>query len=1055
MSEKLPDTKNGYLIKSHGGIGDEFWEDSEREWPKHNLTGSCHELQVHIEWQVLRILVDVWGYQWWWKLERDMKTISAWVSAIILTHPHMDHIGDLPRTFTEWSEFSGRVFSSSGTRKASEIALVDAAKILQREYEKKKLGWEKTMEEIASAFYTIRKTGAVDEKKVPRNSNGNRIAQTGDIVDREAERIDAIATLEKNGITLDTGKNWRKKMLKRGPEKPAYSITDVYAALSAIEVHEIKDAWKELVPGQVAFRFYNAGHIIGSVSVLFRITHQKKSKYVLFSWDIGSYKWDMHPTGVATPPHNLPIDTVMIESTYGAKVREDFDIGFTDFKENLIRDLGKYRRVTIATFAMDRTQNILARLIKMKLAGEIDVDIVLDSPAGIKHTQAYVEQTKNIEELLIPNSQAIKDLLWKDFEERERGLLEEFAEYINPANGHYQIADKDNRDEVFTETGRKKIVLTASGMADGGMVLEHLEKNIEDPTTVFYFPGYLVRWTLGYALANTSQPGWQQKRVFIEWRTGKKQYEVKARMKQFNFLSWHGDAEDLRAWLWALKLPKDANILVVHWDINGSSLEFQHSLERQGWYTDKKIIVPWLEEENFFPFDPINPKKSQKVRKTTRWPLVVEPAPEIKKILPPKAPKKTPKNLKTNTLQIWIPKSKKWVRTAIKLWGKIFSERKRYTDLIAIAQDEYYNFYRNLRNIPLPFLDTVRQYYLNKEMCATLESCIDSQRAYLSIVKRRLYEAQNPKSGAKNRKHIDIPKIQEEIVSVEMNILQFSKELEWHKKNLESSPIKENISANTLSKWIIEGLWYTTTQIEAHSEITFLDGESDVTQVLGEVLIKVLEYDSKNVENGYQVFIDADNVRHIKKDNWWDYSVEDKELLSKLDGINIRSVLDTSMAILIGKINPNYSMVIKPKKTPVVRKKIQIPKDISPVETRKNTQSNTWAQKDTSWEIVRLEKERSTYRIYHIERLSTLEKDRTRLIHVKWIRESGNTPSRWKYLNLSLEQLDLEIADKKLKIDETKKALKNKKLIDNSKDYEDLMNLLKKISRQNTRMKTS
>lgn len=76
----------------------------------------------------------------------------------------------------------------------------------------------------------------------------------------------------------------------------------------------------------------------------------------------------MHPTGVATPPHNLPIDTVMIESTYGSKVREDFAIGLADFEANLKRDLAKYRRVTISTFAMDRTQNILARLIKMKLA---------------------------------------------------------------------------------------------------------------------------------------------------------------------------------------------------------------------------------------------------------------------------------------------------------------------------------------------------------------------------------------------------------------------------------------------------------------------------------------------------------------------------------------------------------------------------------------------------------------------------------------------------------------------------------------------------------------
>lgn len=216
----------------------------------------------------------------------------------------------------------------------------------------------------------------------------------------------------------------------------------------------------------------------------------------------------MHPTGIANPPHNLPIDTVLTESTYGAKVREDFDIGFNDFKENLIRDLDKYRRVTISTFAMDRTQNILARLIKMKLAGEIDVDIILDSPAGTKHTQAYVQESRDIEALLaIPNSQEVKRLLGRDFEERERKLLGEFAEFINPANGLYQISDTDNRGEIFSNTERKMIVLTASGMADGGMVIEHLEKNIEDPTTVFYFPGYLVPGTLGYALANASQPG--------------------------------------------------------------------------------------------------------------------------------------------------------------------------------------------------------------------------------------------------------------------------------------------------------------------------------------------------------------------------------------------------------------------------------------------------------------------------------------------------------------------------------------------------------------------
>lgn len=163
------------------------------------------------------------------------------------------------------------------------MALVDAAKILQREYEKKYEGWQRTTEEIAAAFYTIKTLTTPHEKRVARKSNGNRMAETGSVVDKNQELEEARAVLKQFGITPEMN-DWRKEMKEREPEKPAYTIEDVYTALSSIETHSLnKDVWKELVPGQVAFRFYNAGHIIGSVSVLFRITVDKKSEYILFS----------------------------------------------------------------------------------------------------------------------------------------------------------------------------------------------------------------------------------------------------------------------------------------------------------------------------------------------------------------------------------------------------------------------------------------------------------------------------------------------------------------------------------------------------------------------------------------------------------------------------------------------------------------------------------------------------------------------------------------------------------------------------------------------------
>jgi predicted metal-dependent RNase len=121
-----------------------------------------------------------------------------------------------------------------------------------------------------------------------------------------------------------------------------------------------------------------------------------------------------------------------------------------------------------------------------------------------------------------------------------------------------------------------------------------------------------VPGSLGYALASESQPGWQQKSVEI----GDKTYEVQARIKQFNFLSGHGDEEDLQTWLGALELRKWATIRIVHGDIHGSSLALKHTLERSGKFEGINIIVPDLNEVNTFPIGKAeSPKKKSATKK--------------------------------------------------------------------------------------------------------------------------------------------------------------------------------------------------------------------------------------------------------------------------------------------------------------------------------------------------------------------------------------------------------------------------------------------------------
>ncbi len=614
-SKKIAPPPPQYRIKSYWGIGDEHPSEDGTKKQEHNLSGSCHELVVDFHWQVFRILIDMGGYQWRGWLDRDMTAIAQRVDMILLTHPHMDHIGEYPMAFAQDRDFEGRVYATPWTKKSAEIALTDAAKILARDYEVRRDGYESMLQDIAEALLIL-KNNQPKNKRVPRKSNGDRVRKTGEEWKNKEDIARAHAILEKYDIEKDaTAWEYKKQMKQYDPEKPPYWLDEVMRAIGKIDTHTIEKWWKEVLPGKLAFRFYNSGHIIWSVSILIRITHEKKHKYVLFSGDLGSYKWDIHPTGIAVPPHNYPIDTAMIESTYGNRVREDFEKWLAEFQSQLIADLEKYSQVCITTFAMDRTQNILYRLVKMKrdwlLRG---VDIILDSPAGIKHTMNYIQETAKPDATLhMEHAPSIHKSLREDFIARETDLLAEFNQNIDPKNGYYSIAVK----WVSSPNPKKKrIILTSSGMADGWMVIWHLEKNISDPMKVFYFPGYLVPWTLGYDLANDSQPGWQKKRVNINWKS----YEVRARMKQFNFLSGHGDAEDLVTWLSALNLRRWSNIMVVHGDVNWSSLEFKHRLERNGGFPGINVIVPNIWENNSFAIENPKPKKTTAKKPATKKP---------------------------------------------------------------------------------------------------------------------------------------------------------------------------------------------------------------------------------------------------------------------------------------------------------------------------------------------------------------------------------------------------------------------------------------------------
>ncbi len=95
------------------------------------VTGSC----THLSWGDRQILVDCGMYQGGEELEARNRSPFAFrpneLTAVVLTHAHLDHTGLLPRLAAEG--YSGPVYCTAPSRGLVSLVLQDAGKIQEEE----------------------------------------------------------------------------------------------------------------------------------------------------------------------------------------------------------------------------------------------------------------------------------------------------------------------------------------------------------------------------------------------------------------------------------------------------------------------------------------------------------------------------------------------------------------------------------------------------------------------------------------------------------------------------------------------------------------------------------------------------------------------------------------------------------------------------------------------------------------------------------------------------------------------------------------------------------
>lgn len=322
----------------------------------------------------------------------------------------------------------------------------------------------------------------------------------------------------------------KKKKKKHIPEEPLYSIEDVEDTIKKFIPVEYNSA-TEIFPGIVAY-FQDAGHILGSAGILLEIEEEKGKKIRFgFSGDIGRPEMPI----IRNPDFFRDLDILIMESTYGNRLHTQTDEVEEEVAKVVKEVFDRRGKIIIPSFAVGRTQLLVYVLHKLFDQNRIpEIPIYVDSPLAVKATKVFEEHPECFDR------------------ETNRIFLESGDDPFGFGRLKY-ITTVDQSKEL-NEIKDPMIIISASGMAEGGRVLHHLANNIGNPKNLVLFVGYSAEHTL----ARRIMDGIEKVNILGE------KHSVKCEIKTMDYFSAHADQNELIDYLRLNPANRLKNIFLVH-----------------------------------------------------------------------------------------------------------------------------------------------------------------------------------------------------------------------------------------------------------------------------------------------------------------------------------------------------------------------------------------------------------------------------------------------------------------------------------------------------------